>query len=139
MDKVGNYIRREPITVPPGATLREAVKIMAQYNVGLVVIADQARRPVGVLSERDIIRAVAAGRTLDAKVEEVGTVGNILTVKKDEDIYTAIKAMRSRGVRHVVVVNEDGTVAGVLSIRDLVEDRALKTLGDRAWWPPPEE
>lgn len=138
-DRVKYYIKREPITVPPGTTLKEAVEIMARNNIGLVVIVDQSRRPIGVLSERDVIRALATGKSLNTPVEEVGTIGNLLTVRKDDDIYTAVKAMRSRGIRHIIVVNEDGTIAGVLSIRDIVEDRALKAIGDKIWWPPPEE
>jgi len=39
----------------------------------------------------------------------------------------------------LLVLNNDGTLGGVVSIRDLVEDRALKTIGDKVWWPKPEE
>jgi CBS domain-containing protein len=82
---------------------------------------------------------LARGVQLSAKAIEVGTRENLLTAKAEDDIYTAIKKMRERGTRHILVVDDAGKLVGVVSIRDLVEDRALKAIGDRVWWPPPEE
>jgi CBS domain-containing protein len=139
MDKVGAFIKRQPLTVTQEATLLDVVKIIATHNVGLVAVVDEAGRPLGVVSERDVIRALARGVQLSAKAIEVGTRGNLLTAKADDDIYSAIKKMRERGTRHILVVDDAGKLVGVVSIRDLVEDRALKSIGDRVWRPPPEE
>jgi len=139
MDKVGAFVKRQPLSVTQEATLLDVVKIMATHNVGLVAVVDEAGRPLGVVSERDVIRALARGVQLSAKAIEVGTRGNLLTAKADDDIYSAIKKMRERGTRHILVVDDAGKLVGVVSIRDLVEDRALKSIGDRVWWPPPEE
>jgi CBS domain-containing protein len=139
MDKVGAFVKRPPLTVTQEATLFEVVKIMATHNVGLVAVVDEAGRPLAVVSERDVIRALARGVQLSAKAIEVGTRGDLLTAKTDEDIYSAIKKMRERGTRHILVVDDAGKLVGVVSIRDLVEDRALRSIGDRVWWPPPEE
>jgi CBS domain-containing protein len=139
MDKVWAFVKRPPLTVTQEATLLDVVKIMATHNVGLVAVVDEAGRPLGVVSERDVIRALARGVQLSAKAIEVGTRGNLLTAKADDDIYSAIKKMRERGTRHILVVDDAGKLVGVVSIRDLLEDRALKAIGDRVWWPPPEE
>ncbi len=139
MDKVGAFIKRPPLTATQEATLLDVVKIMATHNVGLVAVVDEAGRPLGVVSERDVIRALARGVQLSAKAIEVGTRENLLTAKAGDDIYSAIKKMRERGTRHILVVDDAGKLVGVVSIRDLVEDRALKSIGDRVWWPPPEE
>ncbi len=139
MDKVGAFIKRPPLSVTQEATLLDVVKIMATHNVGLVAVVDEAGRPLGVVSERDVIRALARGVQLSAKAIEVGTRENLLTAKAEDDIYSAIKKMRERGTRHILVVDDAGKLVGVVSIRDLVEDRALKAIGDRVWWPPPEE
>ena len=139
MDKVGAFIKRPPLSVTQEATLLDVVKIMATYNVGLVAVVDEAGRPLGVVSERDVIRALASGVQLSAKAIEVGTRGNLLTAKAEDDIYSVVKKMRERGTRHILVVDDAGKLVGVVSIRDLVEDRALKSIGDRVWWPPPEE
>ena len=139
MDKVGAFIKRPPLTATQEATLLDVVKIMATHNVGLVAVVDEAGRPLGVVSERDVIRALARGVQLSAKAIEVGTRGNLLTAKAEDDIYSVVKKMRERGTRHILVVDDAGKLVGVVSIRDLVEDRALKSIGDRVWWPPPEE
>ncbi len=139
MERVSDLIKRQPLTVNQEATLVEVVKIMAIHNVGLVVVVDEGGRPVGVVSERDVIRALARGVQLTAKAIEVGTRRDLLMARADEDVYTAVKKMRERGTRHILVVDNDGKLVGVVSIRDLVEDRALKAIGDKVWWPPPEE
>jgi len=127
------------LTATQEATLLDVVKIMATHNIGLVAVVDEAGRPLGVVSERDVIRALARGVQLSAKAIEVGTRENLLTAKPEDDIYSAIKKMRERGTRHILVVGDAGKLVGVVSIRDLIEDRALKSIGDRVWWPPPEE
>jgi CBS domain-containing protein len=139
MDKVGAFVKRPPLTATQDATLLDVVEIMATHNVGLVAVVDEAGRPLGVVSERDVIRALAKGVQLSAKAIEVGTRENLLTAKAEDDIYSAIKKMRERGTRHILVVDDAGKLVGVVSIRDLLEDRALKSIGDRVWWPPPEE
>jgi Predicted transcriptional regulator, contains C-terminal CBS domains len=139
MDKVGAFVKRPPLTATQEATLFDVVKIMATHNIGLVAVVDEAGRPLGMVSERDVIRALARGVQLSAEAIEVGTRENLLTAKADEDVYSAIKKMRERGTRHILVVDDAGKLVGVISIRDLIEDRALKSIGDRTWWPPPEE
>jgi CBS domain-containing protein len=139
MDKVGAFVKHQPLTVTKDAALLDVVKIMATRNIGLVAVVDEAGRPLGVVSERDVIRALARGVKLSAKAIEVGTRGNLLTAKADDDIYSVVKKMRERGTRHILVVDDAGKLVGVVSIRDLVEDRALKAIGDIVWWPPPEE
>jgi len=136
---IAEFIKRRPIIAPSTATVRDVIKIMAENNVGLVAIVDEEGRPVGVVSERDVVRALARGVSLDQEALSIGTRENLLTAKKNDDAFQVLKAMRARGVRHVLVIEESGVLAGVVSIRDLVEDRALKQLGERVWWPPPEE
>jgi CBS domain-containing protein len=139
MDKVGSIVKRPPLTVTHEATLLDVVKLMATHNVGLVVVVDETWRPLGVVSERDVIRALARGVQLSTKAIEVGTRGDLLTAKAEDDIYSTIKKMREKGTRHILVVDDAGKLVGVVSIRDLIEDKALKSIGDKVWWPPPEE
>lgn len=138
MSKVGEYIKSPPVTVNPDATAEEVARIMAEKNIGSVVVVDSAGRPVAIVTERDITRAVAA-RKLSAKAIDVGTSSNLLTASPEDDVYETLKKMRERRVRHLIVVDRDGRVKGVLSIRDFLEDKALKALGEKAWWPPPED
>jgi CBS domain-containing protein len=136
---MGAFVKHQPLTATQDAALLDAVKIMAAHNIGLVAVVDEAGRPLGVVSERDVVRALARCVQLSAKAVDVETRENLLTAKADEDIYSVVKKMRERGARHILVVDDARKLVGAVSIRDLVEDRALKSIGDRVWWPPPEE
>ncbi len=68
---VDKVIKREPLVINENATIKEAVNIMSRENVGLLVIVNNAGKPIGVISERDIIRALARGKDLNAKVTEL--------------------------------------------------------------------
>lgn len=135
---IGTLVKRKPVVIGRGASIREAARAMAENNVGLLVIVE-GDRPVGVVSERDIIRGIARGVGLDEPVEKVGTFGNLLTISQDAPIYDAVKAMRERGIRHILVMDNEGKLKGVVSIRDLVEDKAIVEAWKHAWYPPPEE
>ncbi|MEM2026033.1 MAG: CBS domain-containing protein, partial [Desulfurococcaceae archaeon] len=78
MSKVREYIKGPPITVGPDASAEEVARIMAEKNVGSVVVVDAAGRPIAIVTERDLVRAIAA-RRLNAKAIELGTRGNLLT------------------------------------------------------------
>ncbi len=130
--KVGDLLKGYGfISVTPDKTVREAAKVMANKGIGFLVVVDSSdpRKVVGVLSERDIIRALASNKE-DAKVEELMTK-DVVTVKDTDTLYKAAKLMREHSIRHLVVVNEDGIPVGVLSIRDLTyEEGALKALAE---------
>jgi len=135
---IKNYIKRLPITIGRDATVEEAAALMAEKGVGSIAIVDEGGRPVGIITERDVVKAVAR-QALEAKVVEVGTTSNLLTASPEDDEYEVLKKMRERRVRHLLVVDKEGKLVGVLSIRDFLEDAALRALGDKVWWPPPKE
>ncbi len=135
MERVGSFVRRPPVTAASEATVLDVVKLMAAHNIGLVVVVDEGGRPVGVVSERNVVRALARCVELTERALDVGTRGDLLTARVDEDIYSVVKKMRERGVRHILVVDDAGRLVGVVSVRDLVEDRALRAIGDRVWRP----
>ncbi|MEZ0318551.1 MAG: CBS domain-containing protein [Pyrobaculum sp.] len=138
MSKVADYVKRQPVVAGPDATVEDAARLMVQHGVGAVVIVDVSKRPIGIITERDLVRVVAE-RKYGARALDVGTRGDLLTASPEDDVYQALKNMREKKVRHLIVVDKEGRVAGVVSIRDLLEDKALKALGERAWWPPPED
>jgi len=135
---IKDYIKRPPVVIGRDATVEEAAVLMAERGVGSLAIVDEGGRLVGIITERDVIRAVARG-ALRAKVVEAGTTSNLLTAFPEDDEYEVLKKMRKRRIRHLLVIDREGKLVGVLSIRDLLEDEALKALGDKVWWPPPEE
>ena len=123
--KVGHIITKQLATITSDKGMLEAAQMMVEKNVGLLVILDSgdSTKLVGVLSERDIIRSLAAGKSLSVRVGDVGT-RNVVTVKVNSDVAEAAKAMNRNRIRPVVVVDDNGKTTGVVSMRDLVGERA---------------
>ncbi len=129
--KVKEILRRPPVTIPVTATVEQAAETMADNKVGLLVIVDPSnpKKPLGVISERDIIRTIASKVPLTVTVDKVGTMGNIIWIGEDESVYRAAYLMRKHHIRHLVVLDQKGELLGVLSIRDLIaEDKIIESL-----------
>jgi len=125
---VSQIVTRPLITISAGRTVLDAAKLMLEKNIGLLVIiqGQDSTRAVGVISERDIIRTIASGRTLSIPVDDVCTK-RVITVHGNSDVAEAAKAMNKNVIRHVVVVDDTGKPIGVVSMRDLVGERATLT------------
>ncbi|UNQ73622.1 CBS domain-containing protein [Infirmifilum sp. NZ] len=122
--EVKKLLRREPIVVELGTSLRQAAQIMVREGVGLLPIVSPGdrRRVLGVISERDFVKAFATQRGLDdLNVEDVGTMGDVVAIREDASVGEAARLMLERGIRHLVVVDTEGKLVGVISIRDVVK------------------
>ncbi len=111
------------ITITPSAPLIEAVTLLAQKRIGAVVVVDESESLCGVLSERDIIKAMAAeGRTcLDHSVQAYMTK-TVETCVPDEDVNMIMRRMTEGRFRHMPVL-EEGKLVGMISIGDVVKNR----------------
>ncbi|MFN3803548.1 MAG: CBS domain-containing protein [Pyrobaculum sp.] len=121
--------RRPPVTTTPDARIKDAARLMAERKIGLVVVVDKNQPDVvvGVVSERDIVKAVANNVDLNLPVKDIMS-SPVLSVEGDEPIWRVADIMRQHNIRHVVVT-KGGRLYGVLSIRDLVsEESVLKNL-----------
>jgi CBS domain-containing protein len=122
--KVKDLIKRKPVVVRRASTLIEAARIMVQENIGLLVVVDEkGETPLGVISERDIIRAFANNLPPNTAVWDVATK-NPVTATLEEDVGSAATKIVNKKIRHLVVVDNAGKLAGVLSIRDLVAEKS---------------
>ena len=121
---VGHMITKQLVTINSDKTILDAARMMVSHNMGLLVVMDPkvVGKLVAVISERDIIRALASEKRVDIKIGEVGT-RNVITVKIKADVAEAAKAMNKNRIRHVVVVDEYERAVGVVSMRDLVGER----------------
>jgi len=126
--RVSHIVTRPLITIAAGSTVLDAAKLMVEKNIGLLVIVQglESTKLVGVISERDIIKTVASGGVLSVPVDDVCTK-QVVTVQGSSDVAEAAKAMNKKRIRHVVVVDDKGKPMGVVSMRDLVGERATLT------------
>lgn len=111
------------ITIEPTATLAAATKLLSERKIGAVLILGAGDRVAGILSERDIVRALAA-RGPSALDEPVGQsmTRNVVTCGKDDPIASVMERMTQGKFRHLPVV-EQGKLAGIISIGDVVKQR----------------
>ena len=123
--KVGEICNRTVVVAKRDTVLTEAAYLMREHHVGSLVIVDQAtkgRVPVGIVTDRDIVVAVVAEGVDPRKI----TVGDVMRpelvwVGESASVFEALRLMRGRGVRRVPVVAADGTLAGIVTIDDLLE------------------
>lgn len=127
---ISELIKREPVTINEGASLIEAIKLMVSEDVGsLVIVRD--KKPVGIITERDILRALARGLKPDEPVERVGTINKLITIEVDGSISEAATKMRENRIRHLIVLDKDGSLKGVISVRDLVyEEEFIRLISE---------
>ena len=114
------------MTISPSATIRQAAEVFAREKIGLLVVASSVSpvKAEAVISERDVVRAVAKGTALSAQLDSIATK-KLVSVKRSDRPSKAVKLMMEKGIRHLVVENDDGTLFGVLSIRDFFRENKL--------------
>ena len=114
---------REVFTIEPGASLAAAAKLLSERRIGAVLILGADRRLVGVISERDIVQALAArgAAALDEPVSQTMT-RRVETCNENDTIGSIMERMTTGKFRHVPVV-EQGRLVGMVSIGDVVKHR----------------
>lgn len=121
--KIQEIMTRDPSCVTADATVREAAQVMKSEDVGIVpVVAGQnERRLVGVVTDRDIaIRCVAEGKDGTCRVRDVMSADDLATCKVSDDVDNVMDAMRSEKVRRIPIVDERGSLVGIVSQADVL-------------------
>ena len=121
---VGEICNRVVVCAERGVPVTDAAKLMREHHVGSLVVVDEGPRgrvPVGIVTDRDIVVAVIAKSVDPARL----TVGDVMgpelfTVRETDSVSDALARMRSRGIRRVPVVTEAGTLAGLVTVDDLL-------------------
>lgn len=112
---------REVVTLDGAATLSEAARLLARRRIGALVVTDRDGRVAGILSERDIVRAVAE-KSVAALGQSVGhhMTRAVSTCSEDDTVDELMENMTHGRFRHMPVV-EDGRLCGIVSIGDVVK------------------
>ena len=131
---VREVMTRPAVTVEDGATLREAAHKLWTHSVG-VVIVEKDGRPVGLLSERDVVGALGCGSDPDVVVARDVMTPHMLIADPGDRMLTAVLDMVDRGIRHLPVFDAAGRCEGVVSMRDLVRPMLVDALETEHWEP----
>jgi len=107
------------LTIGPRHTLRDAAEAMCRRNVGAAVVLDPEAQGPGVITERDILRAVGSGEDPERELVADHLTPNLTFASPDWSLEQAAAAMVRGRFRHLVVV-DGGELAGILSMRDIV-------------------
>lgn len=119
----------EVVTVRPEQTIREALALLAERNIGAVVVATGEGRPAGIVSERDVVRTLARDeRVFDWPVSRIMTRDVVVGAPAD-DLATVGSTMTQRRIRHLPVM-DGGKLVGIVSIGDIVKAQRDRYQGE---------
>lgn len=132
--KVREFCSRVVVVAEPSTDLREAARMMRDDHVGALVVIERqgARtRPVGIVTDRDIVVGVVAASGVRPESLTVRDVmcADLATISENDGVFEAVDAMRDRGARRLPVVADDGTLVGMLALDDLLRVIAMELAG----------
>ncbi len=117
------------VTVRPDQSLRDAVGLLVEHDIGALIVVDELGRPLGIISERDIIREAARTESvLDQAVSRVMTK-DLISASPEDDLETVLQTMTAKHFRHLPIV-ERGRLIGIISIGDVVKVQLDKYRGE---------
>jgi len=121
----GEYCNREIVVVEKSDSVREAAKLMRERHVGDVVVVEktaEGAKPQGILTDRDIVIELLA-KDVDVDSVSIGDImsTHLVSVNEDTKLLDAINLMRDKSIRRLIVLTETGTLAGLLSVDDILE------------------
>ncbi len=124
--KISDVLRKKGsavITVAPHETIASLLTLLAQHNIGAVVVSPDGAEVVGIVSERDIVRHLVrrGAELLSATVAEIMTE-DVYTSTPDDDVVDIAATMTDHRIRHIPVI-EEGKLASIVSIGDIVKAR----------------
>jgi CBS domain-containing protein len=108
------------ITIRPEQSVREAVALLTKHNIGSLVVVNERGQPVGIISERDIIRGAARREDVFAQPVSRLMTKEIITGLPQDDLMSVAHTMTEKRFRHLPVMDQ-GKLIGIISIRDVVK------------------
>lgn len=108
------------VTVRPEQNIREALAALARHNIGALIVADAAGKPVGILSERDIVREAAKNEAVFARRVGDLMTRDVIMGQPHDDLQAVANTMTEKRIRHLPVMDK-GKLVGIVSIGDVVK------------------
>ena len=120
MLKVKHMMLTNVITANPSMTVKETIEILYEKHIGCVVTIDENKTCIGIFTERDAIRLMAKNVDLDQPLGNLMTK-NVITIQQDSSINEVRRTIQTHSIRHLPVVNQEGRLVGLLSVRALMD------------------
>ncbi len=118
---VKHIMTEDVVTAKLNITIKDAVRTLHEKHVGSIVITDDNQKCVGIFTERDAIRIIANEVSLDTTIDQVMTK-NVATIGEEASLEEARRLVISHGIRHLPVVDLNGELTGLLSVRKLLDE-----------------
>lgn len=121
--KIQEIMTKDPSCVTPDETVREAAQVMKREDVGIVPVVDgqTEKRLIGLVTDRDIaIRCIADGKDGTCRVRDVMSSDDLTTCSQNDDVENVMSAMRTEKVRRIPIVDERGSLVGIVSQADVL-------------------
>ena len=112
---------RNVVTTDPKTSIKAAIETLYKKHIGSLLITDNDQKCIGIFTERDVIRVVAQGVNLDTPIEKAMT-SNVTTIGEEASLEEARRLIVEHAVRHLPVVNSQGELVGLLSVRKLLDE-----------------
>lgn len=119
--RVADIMSTPPITAKEDTPVEEVAKIMNENNIGSVMIVDSGGSLTGIITERDLIFAIANGKIGKSLPAYMLMTENPVTIEPGAPIDEALQKMRENNVRHLPVVNSEKKPVGMISLRDVID------------------
>jgi CBS domain-containing protein len=121
MLKIRNVMLKRVVTAKPNITVKKAIEMLFKRHVGAIVVTDDNKKCVGIFTERDAIRVVAQEIPFNTPLKKVMTK-NVVTISIDATFEESRRLIIARRIRHLPVVNSEGRLAGLVVVRDFLDE-----------------
>jgi len=113
---------KKAITITPQTGILDAIEVIQKYKIGRLVVIDRTRKPVGIITEKDMLKALYPLDSKPIGSIQVGDImsKNLISVTKKDSVYRCAKIMKDNNISSVVVLHDDGSLDGILTKTDLV-------------------
>jgi CBS domain-containing protein len=108
------------ITIRPEQSVREAIALLVEHNIGVLVTVSEAGRPIGIISERDIIRGAARNEQVFSQTVGELMTKDVITGMPQDDLRAVAYTMTDKRIRHLPIMDK-GKLVGIISIGDVVK------------------
>ncbi len=118
---VSKTCHRNVVYIDENAGITEVAEMMREKHVGSIIVVDQAGKPIGIVTDRDLVVEILAEEVPPEKVvlKDIMTPDPVV-INENEDIADALEKMSQKTVRRAPVVDKDGLLSGIISIDDIL-------------------